>query len=259
MYASARAIAGLLLCSTLASPGTAEAQDAQEAQKERPGWRWGLGVGGIAQDLGYKGQDGDARLVPIIYAESDRFFLMGPRAGWRFVQSDRFTLSAVANYRFDGYDSNDSRALEGMDDRDGSLDAGVELQYRADFGTLTFSAVTDTLDKSSGQEVSLRYGYPFSLARGTVSPFIESAWLSDDLVDYYYGVRPEEAREGRPAYRPDSTFNTTLGVNGTWLFDRRHLVFLNAGYQWLGSEIEDSPIMNADAGASVILGWVYTF
>lgn len=221
--------------------------------------RWGLGVGGIVQDLGYKGQDGDSLLVPIVYLESGRFFLMGPRAGWRFIDSNELTVSAVANYRFDGYESNDSRALEGMDDRDGSLDAGFELQYRADFGTLTFSAVTDTLNNHSGEEVALRYGYPFSVARGTVSPFLETSWLSEDLVNYYYGVRPEEARIDRAAYRPGSTFNTTLGVSGNWFFKRRHMVFLNAGYQWLGSEIQDSPIMDADAGASAILGWVYTF
>ena len=221
--------------------------------------RWGLGVGAIAQDLGYKGQGNNSLLVPIVYVESARFFLMGPRAGWRFIDSDRVTLSAVANYRFDGYESNDSRALEGMDARDGSLDAGFELRYRADVGTLTFSAVTDTLNRHSGGEVALRYGYPLSVARGTVSPFVETSWLSEDLVDYYYGVRPKEARVDRPVYRPGSTYNATLGVTGNWFFKRRHLVFLNAGYQWLGSEIEDSPLIDSDAGASVFLGWVYTF
>jgi outer membrane protein len=251
MNGTLRAIAGLAIGSTLACAAT--------AQPREDSWRWGLGVGAIAQDLGYKGQDGNSLLVPIIYAESARFFLMGPRAGWRFVNEDKFRLSAIANYRFDGYESNDSRALEGMDDRDGSLDAGFELTYRADFGDLTFTAVTDTLDRHSGQEVALRYGYPFAVARGTVSPFIEASWLSEDLVDYYYGVRPEEAREDRATYRPGSTFNTTLGVSGNWFFNRRHLVFLNAGYQWLGSEIEDSPIIDSDAGASAILGWVYTF
>lgn len=226
---------------------------------QEPGTRWGLGIGGVAQDLGYRGQGSDSQLVPIIYVESGRFFLMGPRAGWRLLDGDALSLTAVANYRFDGYDSDDSRALDGMDDRRGSLDAGLELNYRADFGELTFGAVTDTLDRHSGQEVSLRYGYPFAVAGGSVSPFVEASWLSEDLVDYYYGVRPDEVRSDRPAYSPDNETNITLGVSGTWLFNRRQLVFLNAGYQWLGSEIEDSPIIDKGHGASAFVGWVYTF
>jgi outer membrane protein len=225
---------------------------------QEQGTRWGLGVGGIAQDLGYKGQGSQGLVVPIIYVESGRFFLMGPRAGWRLVEGD-LSLTAVANYRFDGYESGDSRALDGMDDRDGSLDAGLEAVYRADFGELTLTAVTDTLDRHSGQEVSLRYGYPFSFGSGSISPFLQASWLSEDLVDYYYGVRLEEARADRPAYRPDSDTNITVGLSGNWFFKRRHLVFLNAGYQWLGSELEDSPIIGSGHGASAILGWVYTF
>jgi outer membrane protein len=244
-------LAALSASTLLACVSAAAAQD--------NGTRWGLGAGAIAQDLGYKGQGSDSQLVPIIYVESGRFFLMGPRAGWRFVQNDSLTISAIANYRFDGYESDDSRALEGMDDRDSSLDAGVELTYRAAMGELTFSAVTDTLDNHSGEEISLRFGYPLRIAGGTVSPFIEGSWLGEDIVNYYYGVRADEAREDRHAYSPGSTSNVTLGVSGNWFFNRRHMVFLNAGYQWLGSEIEDSPIIDSDTGASAILGWVYTF
>ncbi len=251
MKCTSRTAAGVAALVSLAFAGVATAQE--------EGTRWGLGVGAIAQDLGYKGQGSDSMLVPIIYAESGRFFLMGPRAGWRVVDGDSVTLTAIANYRFDGYESDDSRALEGMDDRDGSLDAGVEVQYRADFGELTFSAVTDTLDNHSGEEISLSYGYPLKIARGTVSPFVQASWLSEDLVDYYYGVRADEVREDRAAYSPDSTTNYRVGVNGNWFFNRRHMVFLNAGYQFLGDEIEDSPIIDSDTGASVILGWVYTF
>ena len=62
--------AGLCTCMALAQPGIALAQ-------EDRGTRWGLGIGGIAQDLGYKGQGSDTMVVPIIYVESGRFFLMG--------------------------------------------------------------------------------------------------------------------------------------------------------------------------------------
>jgi outer membrane protein len=243
--------ASLVMWMLLACAGSATAQEGHT--------RWGLGIGAIAQDLGYKGQGSDSRLVPVIYVESGRFFLMGPRAGWRLLDGDSLSVTAIANYRFDGYESDDSRALEGMNDRDGSLDAGLEAQYRADFGELTVSAVTDTLENHSGEEVALRYGYPLRVGRGRVTPFLEASWLSEDLVDYYYGVRGDEALAERPVYRPGSTTNVTLGVSGSWLFSRRHLVFLNGGYQWLGSEIENSPIIDSDTGASVILGWVYTF
>lgn len=246
------------MASVLASIALA-LSSAVSAQQPDRGTRWGLGVGAIAQDLGYKGQGSDSMVVPIIYLDTGRFFLMGPRAGYRLVEGEAFNLSAIANYRFDGYESDDSRALEGMDDRDGSLDAGFEAQYRAGFGEFTLSAVTDTLDNHSGQEVSLRYGYPVKVPRGSITPFIQTSWLSDDLVDYYYGVRADEVREGRSAYNPGSTNNFTAGVTGNWFLNRRHMLFLNAGYQWLGSEIEDSPIIDSDTGASAILGWIYTF
>ncbi|MEM0911797.1 MAG: MipA/OmpV family protein, partial [Pseudomonadota bacterium] len=83
--------------------------------------------------------------------------------------------------------------------------------------------------------------------------------LSDDLVDYYYGVRQSEAILNRPFYLGESTTNVTLGINSNWQWDRQNRFVANLSVTALGSEIEDSPLIDASTNVQFILGYLYVF
>ncbi|MBN2243621.1 MAG: MipA/OmpV family protein [Acidobacteria bacterium] len=85
-----------------------------------------------------------------------------------------------------------------MEERSPSMDADVEIVcsarpivFRADF-------LTDTLCKSNGREFALQALAGARLwKRGIVLFGIGSRWLSQNRVDYYYGVRNSETAQSR--------------------------------------------------------------
>ena len=90
-------------------------------------------------------------------------------------------------------------------------------------------------------------------------PGVSVAWQSEDMVDYYYGVRPGEALVGRPAYSPGSAIIPEVSLLATHPVGERWEFFARAGHAWLPSEITNSPLVDQDGRLSVIVGLGYTF
>ncbi len=110
-------------------------------------------------------------------------------------RSDDWAHGAAA---FEGYSGSDSPFLNGMQSRDWSVDGGVNIEAATPVGLLGLSIVTDLLGRYRGQEVEFRYLIMFPLLGFNWIPSGGVRWKSDNLVDYYYGVRPDEARPDRP-------------------------------------------------------------
>ena len=87
----------------------------------------------------------------------------------------------------------------------------------------------------------------------TFIPTLAVKWQSEDLVDYYYGVRDVEALPGRPAYHPGAAVVPELALLATRAFGQWTL-FGRVGHSWLPDEIADSPIVDADSRTTVMLG-----
>lgn len=242
----------LLLVSALL-PAAATAQDAD------PPPRWTLGGLLIDRDAPYRGLDEDLLLVPFVRFEGERAYLRGLRGGIVLHRADGFEFGPFLQVRGDGYDADDSAFLAGMDDRRFSLDAGLAASWRRDgFGQIEFSAATDALDRSGGHELELSYTALFRAGGWTFVPALAVQWQSDDLVDYYYGVRAGEALPGRPAYRGESAVVPELSLIATRKLGERWSLWARAGHSWLPSEIADSPIVDSDGQTSLIVGIGYS-
>jgi len=156
-----------------------------------------------------------------------------------------------------GYDSEDSFALAGMDDRDGSLDGGIKSSLNLQWMYVSLVAVTDLLGEHEGQEISTVLSK--KLYEGILTPRIGFKWLSEDLVDHYYGVKSSEATGSRPAYAGDSTVNFLAGVSVGVPISEKWAIIGDFEYENLGSEIEDSPIIDREDIFTYVLGAVYRF
>ena len=241
------AIAGLL--AVLASP-LALAQEAPP--------RWTVGGLAILRDAPYRDLDEDTLLVPLLRFEGERAYLRGLRGGIVLWERDGFEFGPFLQVRGDGYDAADSPMLDGMDDRRFSLDAGVAASWRIPrFGQVEVSLATDALDRSGGQEAELSYTALLRAGGWTILPSLSLRWQSQDLVDYYYGVRVDEALAGRPAYRGESAVLPELAVLATRPLGGRWQLFARAGHTWLPSEITDSPIVGQDGRTTVLVGLGY--
>jgi outer membrane protein len=216
--------------------------------------RWTLGLGASVVDSPYAGEGVRTRPLPYVTYEGDRLFWRADTVGVHLLATDGFVLDAIVSGRFDGVDRDDlgraALAGNGVDldrlvDRDDAADAGLAAQWRLGRNALAVRGVADVTGTSDGYELALDYTYRLSLGRTTVIPGIGVKWLSEDLADYYYGVRASETFNGA-AYAPGAavvpaasvTFQRPLG--GKWQ------VIGRLQYQHLPDELADSPLLERD-------------
>lgn len=102
----------ILLAATLSHGAAAQSQ-------------WGLGVGAMVSDKGYVDIDRENQLIPIVFYQSEDFYLLGPTFGYKLASFDDFKVNFVGQYRFDGYEADDGDIFVGMQDRSGTLDLGI--------------------------------------------------------------------------------------------------------------------------------------
>lgn len=215
-----------------------------------------LGVGVLWNTEPYKGADSEFYAFPTITWRIGRVFVRETGLGFQIVGDEHWSLDAFAELRFDGYDAEDSDFLEGMEDRDGTLDAGLAYVRRSEtFGKFAFSVGADTLDRHGGYQADITWS---KLTRFGL-PSARVAYYSSALADYYFGVEADEATPDRPAYAPGSsvvvslyyTIGKPLTKNWNWI--------ASAGADFYPDDIADSPIMEDDYRAYVFVGASYLF
>ncbi len=165
-----------------------------------------------------------------------------------------------ARYAFeDGYEPDDAPILNGMAERKSSLWLGVAGRWRHEVAHLGLDWLADASDHSEGQRLQVTVEKPYRLGNFLHTPRLALNWLDEDYVDYYYGVRPSEARAGRPAYQGESTLNTELGLRSAYTFSRQHSIYADLSLTWLGDGIKDSPLVDRDHESAIRFGYVYQF
>ncbi len=207
----------------------------------------------------YRDADSDVMAVPFIMLEQGQFFIKGRTAGYRLYQDDTFAFDMIGQWRFDGYDEDDSDYLEGMDDREMTIDGGAALTVFDGWGQTTVSMVGDLLSRHSGQELAITYSKTFSFEKWSLTPSAGVRNYSSSLGDYYYGVQPDEAVAGRDAYDVGDTWNPFAGLAVMYTFNEQWSALTSVRYTRLDDEITDSPIIEDHYDLLVMAGLLYKF
>ena len=218
-----------------------------------------VGAGAVISSKPYDGVDSKVYPVPMFGYEGERLYLRGISGGYRLFQRGGWSIGPMLRPRFEGYEADDSDALTGMDDRDLTLDGGVDLSLKTNWGMFGVQVMTDLLGEHDGQELEASYMALFPYAGFYFVPSVALRWRSDDLVDYYYGVRASEARAGRPAYSPGDAISPVARLAIRRKLSDHWGFLLAFQYEWLDDEISDSPIIEDDTMISLLLGATYTF
>jgi outer membrane protein len=221
----------------------------------------------------YAGKDATVFPYPVTVFVIDQFYFVIDTAGYRLIANQRTAtpapgttllyLDAIAKWRTDGYDSSDSDELEGMHDRRQTIDVGGEFGISGDWGSVATTLITDALSRHDGQEVRSVYTRQFKNAFDVnslnISPSAGLALQNNNLVDYYYGVRRDEVRPGRPEYHPGQAVNWLWGVDANYRLNESWTLLGGFTYYWLDSEIRNSPIVSRNYTISIIAGAMYKF
>lgn len=235
--------------------GAEEEQPAN--QDEKPEIFVGAGV--LVTSKPYEGVSSKVYPIPLFGYEGKRLYLRGITGGYRLLDVKGWSIGPTLRPSFGGYEADDSSALRGMDDRDVTLEGGIDLACRKDWGLLGITLLTDLLGAHDGQKVELSYTALFPYAGFTFIPGVGVQWQSSDVVDYYYGVRTSEARPGRAAYEPDDALIPLVRLAVRRELTQHWGLLFATQYEWFDSEISDSPIIEDDGSLSLMLGATYTF
>ncbi len=252
--------AALLLAGWLASPASAEEVyrlPTPNAESGSPG----LGSGLRIFTEPYVGSDFRADLVPLFLFEGKYLFARGTEGGVHIVNKDAFSIDALVRYRFNKLDPKDidDPLIEGLRKRRQTLDGGLAIESRNDWGDVRLEWLTDLQGRHKGQEARATYAYRMTRGNWALRPWVTLSWQDSKLTDYYYGVSDEEATFERAAYSPGSAFNLALGINSSLQITDHFFVYGNVGFSALDQGIEDSPIVDSGLGASAFVGAGYLF
>ncbi len=138
--------------------------------------------------------------------------------------------------------------------------SSVYTGFGARFLIFKFKYLRDVSGVSDARVTIVSAILPFHFGDSTTLIFqgdIET-W-DDNYVNYYFGVKPEEVRDGRPeylgkeedSYRIKGTFFTKVSKN--WILK------LEASYRKYGKNIGYSPTVKRNNEKAGVIGWIYEF
>ena len=217
-----------------------------------------VGAGALIASEPYRGMAARVYPIPLFGYEGQRLYIRGISGGYRLIQGEGWSLGPVFHPRFEGYRSEDSSALAGMEDRRITLDTGVGFSWRTSLGLLSTSWVTDVLGRHKGYETEFVYTLLFPCSGFDVIPSLGIRCKSGQLTNYYYGVQPDEALPGRSAYKAGSAVDPFIRLAMKRGLTDKLSVLGAVQYEWFDKEIRDSPIVDRAYSISFLLGILYT-
>ena len=217
----------------------------------------GIGAGVTLEP--YRGVDTKARVLPLLVYENDWVSVALPSVSLKLGSTGPVKYRLLGRFGFDGYKAKDSDFLRGMDRRKESLWLGGAAIWDTGMGEVSLKLQGDALGHSKGFMASLDYEKRFEFGALAVAPRLGVRHVDRKYVDYYFGVKPTEARTDRPAYLGRSTLQTEGGLRFTYASSRNESWFLDVSGRLLGSAVEDSPLVERSYQASLFAGWMYRF
>ncbi len=255
--------AALLTLSALIAIPTA-AEEPETTQPPPPAsnsFQWSLGLGVFSSPRPYVGAENKIMPAPLLEITYKKLYVQGIQAGYKFIDTEKFGFDARAGIVFAGLDPDDSPALEGMNKRNSSIEGGFVFTWKPGKYRLATSAFTDLLGNSNGQEAAMDFSrmWFFNRSQWGLSPSIGVVWQSSNMVDYYAGVTPEEARPGRPPFRGKSAINFRSSLLGYFFLSMRVRLTGLIQIQRLDNGILESPIVDQQRGIFGLVGITYRF
>jgi outer membrane scaffolding protein for murein synthesis (MipA/OmpV family) len=219
------------------------------------------GLGGLLRvgHQNYVGEPSRTDLIPLFLYEGRYAFAHGTSFGVHAFRNELFSFNLLGRMRLNRMLPDDIPELQGLIEREHSLDAGASIGLRGRFGELQFTAVKDVLDRHDGQELDLSYRFPIRRGRWTITPWISLVQQDEDLTGYYYGVSPIEATPERPAYTPGEAQNLAYGINTSFRMNDRFFMFANVGVDEFDDTITASPIVDSSRNTRLMAGGAYLF
>jgi MipA family protein len=227
------------------------------AEPATQGFLYGLGVG-VNQEI-YRGYKKRVIPIPVLGYKGDRLTIFGPFITYDLIKYGNFTVTGQVVPRFAGFDASDSHYFSGMAKRKNSIDSGIGVSLRQDNLLFEVSTLFDVLSHSNGfsATTAISYGQLFGAVR--FEPKFSVSYQDSKLVDYYFGVRDNEATASRVAYRGTGSINYAASLAMSTPLFFKGMSRLGVKHTWYGSGIRNSPLTDRETGFSLFASWSRMF
>jgi outer membrane protein len=225
------------------------------------GGRIGVGVGVVGRSSPYRDSSAVvAKTIPAITYVGERFQILGPSLAIGLLGSGKTRMAATLRYRIGVYEERDSDYLEGMGDRRDTAMLGLGLQAELLGGfEAGLNYQHDILDQIGGGQAQVSLGKTFQWDIVSLTPSVAMNWVSSRMTNYDYGVSPNQARAGRPAYDPGESWNSEIGISTFIELTRDWRIISNLGAEFLDTGVRHSPIVSEDYVLKGLFALNYVF
>ncbi len=218
-----------------------------------------VGAGPYVQSQPYQDADPLVLPTPVIFFDNRLLYMRWTRVGLYVYGKQNWGISLTAQPRPWGYQAEDSARLSNMVERLSSWEAGVALGGKNRLGFAEVTYFHDIQDRSNGSLVRLEIGNTFTSGHWYHVPSLFIIRYSDTMLNYYYGVRPQESTAQRSAYEAKAGINFALQHFFMYEMTRQWFLSANVRIDYLASEITQSPIVDDQWMASGMVSLLYKF
>lgn len=149
--------------------------------------------------------------------------------------------------------------IDELESRNFTYLGGIEAYFYTQVGVINLSLTHDLLDVHQGTEATLKWLYNLAIEDWKFELALVLDWKSEEVVDYYYGVRPSENAYWSEAYEAKSALNTGLELTTHYVLAEHWQLLFLARYTQIADEIVASPLLNEDYTSTFFVGTAYRF
>jgi outer membrane protein len=243
-----------LLAVAMVDPNLCGAQETDEsAPKTLDGY---LGAGPMVLPKYNGSADSQTKLEPLpMFDYKETVYVYLNRAGVRLWGSGdkKMALGIAAEPRF-GFKSGDGELLAGMATRRDSIEGGPAIEWELPWFSLSAAYFTDWTNTSGGQSWRLSLDRQLvDNGRWDISTYLDLDRADSSIVQYYFGVRPDEATSTRPSYQPGAALLSDIGLFSAYKMNKKYALLFGGELDYLGQAAADSPIVQQRTG---VIGYI---
>ncbi|WP_172971692.1 MipA/OmpV family protein [Pseudoalteromonas sp. A25] len=154
-------------------------------------------------------------------------------------------------------------SIDDISKRKWTIDAGVLAHWYVDDGAkFTVSWLKDLKGVYNGQHATLSYSQQIALPDDISAKLqlkLGAHWQSEQLVDYYYGLRSRDSKDRKLYYQGKSTLSPFIALAFNYRLNARWQFKVSAKHKFLGAGISDSPLVKHQHTSSIFVGGLYEF
>lgn len=140
-----------------------------------------------------------------------------------------------------------------------SVDAGIRWHRYFSNSELSIAIATDISDVHRGHQASLRYSRFWQTHGWNVAVTPSLNWKSQNLVDYYYGLRADDNVGLENHYTANGGWSRKLAISASYPLSEEWQLLVKGSYQWLNRGMYMSPLVKDKSVRSLFVGVSHSF